>query len=245
MAGYIGTQPVPQATQHRESFTATASQTSFATAGYTPNFVDAYLNGVHLLNGTDYTATNGSDVVLTTGAAAGDVLEVISYSTFEVNSQSFTGDTTIANLDVTGTFTGTNLTLSGGIYLGGTGAANYLDDYEEGTWTGSVGRNGFSTSVSSVDGERYVKVGRMVYIECLITLTSAGYNADYSRIDGLPFTCSGDGLGAQYGSGAIGANGQGGKGIFGNASPSLYIYDAVNTVTETGWRVSGWYHTNS
>ena len=28
-----------------------------------------------------------------------------------------------------------NLYLSGGVYLGGTGAANHLDDYEEGTWT--------------------------------------------------------------------------------------------------------------
>jgi hypothetical protein len=28
-----------------------------------------------------------------------------------------------------------DLYLSGGVYLGGTGAANYLDDYEEGTWT--------------------------------------------------------------------------------------------------------------
>jgi hypothetical protein len=40
MAGYIGTTPVPQATQHRESFTATGGQTSFATAGYTPQFID-------------------------------------------------------------------------------------------------------------------------------------------------------------------------------------------------------------
>jgi hypothetical protein len=28
-----------------------------------------------------------------------------------------------------------DLYLSGGVYLGGTVAANYLDDYEEGTWT--------------------------------------------------------------------------------------------------------------
>lgn len=90
MSGYIGTQPVPQATQTRDTFTATAGQTSFATSGYTPGFLDVYLNGVHLLNGTDYTASNGSDVVLTTGAAASDVLEVITYATFETaNSGGF------------------------------------------------------------------------------------------------------------------------------------------------------------
>ena len=72
MSGYIGAQPVPQATQHREAFTATASQTSFATVGYTPQFVDVYLNGVKLA-AADYTATNGSDIVLTTGAALNDM----------------------------------------------------------------------------------------------------------------------------------------------------------------------------
>ena len=92
MSGYIGNIPTPQATQTRQSFTATASQTSFATAGYTPGFVDVFLNGVHLLDGTDYTASNGSDIVLTTGAASGDTLEVVAYSTFQLANQSFTGD---------------------------------------------------------------------------------------------------------------------------------------------------------
>ena len=83
MSGYIGTQPTPQATQTRDSFTATAGQTSFATGGYTPQFLDVYLNGIFLSNGADYTAANGSDVILTTGAAAGDILDVVAYTTFE------------------------------------------------------------------------------------------------------------------------------------------------------------------
>jgi hypothetical protein len=96
MSGYIGTIPTPQATQTRDSFTCTAGQTSFATGGYTPQFLDVYLNGVFLSNGTDYTAANGSDVILTSGAASGDVLEVVAYSTFEVANVSgggmFKGD---------------------------------------------------------------------------------------------------------------------------------------------------------
>ena len=83
MSGYIGVVPLPQATQTRDVFTATSGQTTFATSGYTPSFLDVFLNGVHLQNGTDYTASNGSDVVLTVGAAAADVLEVVSYTTFE------------------------------------------------------------------------------------------------------------------------------------------------------------------
>jgi hypothetical protein len=81
MSGYIGTQPVPQATQTRDSFTATSGQTSFATGGYTPNFLDVYLNGVKL-SAADYTASNGSDVVLASGAATGDILEVVAFTTF-------------------------------------------------------------------------------------------------------------------------------------------------------------------
>ena len=94
MAGYLGSVPVPQATQHRESFTCTEGQTSFATAGYTPQFLDLYLNGSHL-SPADFTATNGSDVILSVAASADDVCDIISYTPFEVNSQTFTGTTTL------------------------------------------------------------------------------------------------------------------------------------------------------
>jgi hypothetical protein len=73
---YIGNQPVPQSLESRQEFTATASQTTFATSGYTVGYVDVYLNGVKLST-SDFTATNGSDIVLGSGAAAGDVLAVV------------------------------------------------------------------------------------------------------------------------------------------------------------------------
>ena len=94
MAGYLGAIPVPQATQHRESFTATSGQTTFNTAGYTVGFLDVYLNGSHL-SPADFTATNGSDVVLASGASTGDVCDIISYTAFEVADQTFTGTTTM------------------------------------------------------------------------------------------------------------------------------------------------------
>jgi hypothetical protein len=71
MSGYIGNIPVPQATQTRQTFTATASQTTFNTAGYSPGYIDVFLNGVKLAP-ADYTATNGSDVVLAVGAVRSD-----------------------------------------------------------------------------------------------------------------------------------------------------------------------------
>ena len=106
MAGYLGAIPVPQATQHRESFTATSGQTTFNTAGYTVGFLDVYLNGSHL-SPADFTATNGSDVVLASGASTGDVCDIISYTAFEVNAQAFTG-----GLDVTGGITADGLVVS-------------------------------------------------------------------------------------------------------------------------------------
>ena len=90
MAGYIGVQPVPKATQRREYFTATNNQTTFNTAGYTPDYVDVYMNGVKL-SPADFTATNGSDVVLASGATTGDLLQIISFLPFQAANQAFTG----------------------------------------------------------------------------------------------------------------------------------------------------------
>jgi hypothetical protein len=104
MSGYIGSTPVPQATQHRESFTCTEGQTSFATAGYTAQFVDVYLNGSHL-SPADFTATNGSDVVLGVAASADDVCDIISYTPFEIADQTFTGNTIMTNGDNTAQLT--------------------------------------------------------------------------------------------------------------------------------------------
>jgi len=54
-------------------FTATAGQTTFTPPSYTVGFIQVYRNGV-LLGSADYTATNGTTVVLTTGATAGDLI---------------------------------------------------------------------------------------------------------------------------------------------------------------------------
>lgn len=59
-------------------FTATASQTTFSVPSYTVGYVDVYRNGV-MLGSADYTATNGTTIVLATGATSGDLIEVISF----------------------------------------------------------------------------------------------------------------------------------------------------------------------
>lgn len=62
--------------------TATASQTTFTPASYTVGFLNVYQNGV-LLGSADYTATNGTTVVLATGATVGDLLL---FESFNVSS---------------------------------------------------------------------------------------------------------------------------------------------------------------
>ena len=101
MSGYIGTTPVPQATQHREAFTANANQTTFATAGYTVGYIDVWVNGVKLA-AADVTVTNGSDIVLASAAAANDIVEYLAFVPFEATNQTFTGATVINSLNLNG-----------------------------------------------------------------------------------------------------------------------------------------------
>jgi hypothetical protein len=61
-------------------FTATAGQTSFTIpGGYAAGLIEVFANG-YKLNSTDYTASNGTTVVLNTGLSAADELEVVVYS---------------------------------------------------------------------------------------------------------------------------------------------------------------------
>ena len=63
----------------RQTYSITASSGTFTvTAGYTAGYLDVYHNGVKLIDGSDYTATNGTTFVLTNPAVSGDVVEALS-----------------------------------------------------------------------------------------------------------------------------------------------------------------------
>ena len=301
-------------------FTATSGQTTFsgaddngATLGYTIDNVQFVLNGV-ILDPSDFTATNGTSVVLASGAATGDLLNVYAFKSFTVADtvSASAGGTFAGNVTFNGAFTsqgiddnadavaltidssenvligktatggnvagmqiingsffshvrdggvvqvlnrkssdgdilsfekdnstvgsigvkdGTNayigsgasgfafagsgptitpynttannytdntvdlgnsfnrfkvLYLSGGVYLGGTGSANKLDDYEEGTFSPVMEGSTSGTSTALTLG-RYTKVGRLVTIQ--LTFNNLAYNAVVGdlEITGLPF----------------------------------------------------------
>ena len=83
----------------------TGLQTDFTFAsGYTPGYMDVYINGSRLIHPDDYSAEDGSTVGLTTAAINGDVLELVAYKAFNV------GDVTNATLNFQ---VGSQLTVTG------------------------------------------------------------------------------------------------------------------------------------
>ena len=106
--GYIGRSPGDAAiTVAREVFEPTGVQTDFTFAsGYTPGYMDVFLNGVKLLEARDYEAGNGSTVGLSSYAVSGDVLELVAYKAFNLGQ---TVDQITGDLDLNGKLTVTGI----------------------------------------------------------------------------------------------------------------------------------------
>jgi hypothetical protein len=78
-----------------------------------------------------------------------------------------------------------------GIYLGTTSKtdANKLDDYEEGTWTPEITIDNSTTGITyATKSASYIKVGKMVFVEGDISMSSKGSGSGTVKIQGLPFT---------------------------------------------------------
>ena len=108
-------------TRATTSYTATSGQTTFA-VNYVVGYVDVFQNGVKL-DSTEFTATNGTSVVLTTGAVVDDIIEFIAYASIGVTSITVNDDTSPSlggNLDLNSNdITGTgNINIAGSILMG-------------------------------------------------------------------------------------------------------------------------------
>tara|TARA_R100000152_G_C6706107_1_gene134661 strand:- start:18 stop:731 length:714 start_codon:yes stop_codon:yes gene_type:complete len=95
------------------SFTATANQTTF-TVNYAVGNILVFMNGAKL-NSADFTATNGTSVVLASGATAGDIVEVVEYGGASAN-YSTTSFTATANQTA---FSGSYNVNKSAVYLNG------------------------------------------------------------------------------------------------------------------------------
>jgi hypothetical protein len=83
--GWVNAGSSVNGTSERQTYTATAGQTTFAVT-YDAGFVDVWLNGVKLLVGTDFTATSGTNIVLASGAAVNDIVDIIAFGTFSLST---------------------------------------------------------------------------------------------------------------------------------------------------------------
>ena len=267
MAGYIGSKVavVSSGAERKKVFTATSGQTSFTGLSYTVNNVHVFQNGVRLVDGTDYTATNGNSITLTVGAATDDQVVVVSYNTFQTSDtvsastggtfsnavtidadgstvltvDRATSDGTIIDVQKSGSSVGSigtvasdltiglgtaavrfrdsapaihpwnmstnaasdnttdvgtagnrfkDLYLSGGAYLGGTGSANKLDDYEEGTWTPAFQNLGSGSVSYGTRSGYYRKIGDLVYAFFNIQNSAVSGTSSESVEINVPFT---------------------------------------------------------
>ena len=138
--GYIGRAPGDSSVIiAKQTFEPTGVQTNFTfTSGYTVGYLDVYINGARQINASDYTASDGSTVGLTTYATGGDVLELVAYKAFNLASVS----SAAANFSVGG-----DLTVSGTSNVGVVTGGTY---YGDGSNLSGVGVPGVSTTGHSV-----------------------------------------------------------------------------------------------
>ena len=136
MAGYIGSKAsvVSSGVERKKTYSITGSTTSLTGLNYTVGKVHVFQNGVRLLDGTDYTATNGTSITLTVAAQSGDNVVVVSQASFQL-SEHYTSAEADAEF-----VTKTGDSMTGNLSFGDNdkaifGDANELQIYNDGTHT--------------------------------------------------------------------------------------------------------------
>ena len=185
--GYIGRNPGDSSVVvARQTFEPSGVQTNFTFAsGYTPGYLDAYLNGIRLISAQDYTATGGSVVGLTSAAQNGDVLELVAYKAFNLGSI----NSAAGNFDVGGELSVTGVsTFTGDLYVGGD--LYVADDivYDEVT-----GRN---INISGVGTIAHLNVTGITTSDSTIVGTAVTTDSEGIRVAGVVTATSFTGSGA-------------------------------------------------
>ena len=202
MAGYIGsaTAVVSNGGEKKVTVTASGGQTAISNVSYAPGQVDVYHNGVRLVDGTDYTATNGTSITLTVAAAANDQIVVRSFNTFQVSDNvsasgggSFAADVTFATgADIITSSLGTS-NFRAGVNAGNSitsgGNQNVVVGDEAGTAITTGDQNsilGYSAGVALTTGNRNTLLGSTAG-DALVGAernTAVGYGALHTETEG-------------------------------------------------------------
>ena len=148
------------------SSTATADQTSFTvTGGYRINELGVYRNGVRLVQGKDFTASDGSTVTLLSGATVDDIIDFVIFDSFNIAD----AINTVGNQTISGELTATKFIGDGG-GLTGVGTANINTNNIAISGIATVG-----TSITMRDGA--------INVTGVVTATS--FSGDISNTTGI------------------------------------------------------------
>ena len=151
-----------------------------------------------VVNTTDLKITAADDILFNVSGASTDILGLYGNDGTNVNSQVKFAAPVYPSLNNTydlgnSTERWKDAYLSGGVYLGGTGAANKLDDYEEGTFTATLNGSASNPSTAVTTTGKYRKIGALVYFSISFeNSNTTGANGSIS-VSGLPFTSSASG----------------------------------------------------
>ena len=105
MAGYLGNSPSDSSVRiARQIYTTSGVTTDFTfTSGYDPGYIDVYVNGERQTEGTNFTANDGSTVIiLNGGVSTGSTVECAAYKTFNVATVTLGEVTDVDDLTITG-----------------------------------------------------------------------------------------------------------------------------------------------
>ena len=178
-SGYIGRAPADSAvTVARQTFSPTGVTTDFTFAsGYVSGYFDIYLNGVKMIEGSDYTSTDGSTFsILNGGAENGDVIEAVAYKAFNAA----TIDTAPGNLSVGG-----NLTVTGSASFGSVAAGTSVS---------------FATTAYALEGTPDISVRNVTGVAA--TFTGVVTLEDVTNVDSLGIVTARSGI--QVGASGVG-----------------------------------------
>ena len=170
-SGYIGRAPADSAvTVARQTFSPTGVTTDFTFAsGYVTGYFDIFLNGVKMIEGSDYTSTDGSTFsILNGGAENGDVIEAVAYKAFNAA----TIDSAPGNLSVGG-----NLTVTGSASFGSVAAGTSVS---------------FATTAYALEGTPDITVRNVTGVAA--TFTGVVTLEDVTNIDSVVIVTARSGL---------------------------------------------------
>jgi len=133
-----------------------------------------------------------------------------------------------------------DLYLGGGAYIGGTGSANHLQDYEKGTWTPVFAGSTAGTYTYGEQQGHYIKVGDQVTAWFNLTnITTSSAGSGLARIEGLPFAANwvsgfnGEAVGSVSVNGFTGISGLDMFVIIQDASSKILLYHHTSDSTQS------------